>query len=158
MANVLKKLSAFVPTIEDTVGNLDALPAATTAPVVAEQAGYPSAVDSALVPNSAPHLAAASEGEPASAAQKGKTNPRSNAGQRRQDVGGFVTLRNKDGGIDGRSLNRSGRVASLALRLKPELTDAMKLAAYHEGITLGELTERMWAAYTARRQGQGGGR
>ena len=162
MANVLKKLSAFVPTMEDTVGNFEPA-AATKAPSTLSQAPVAAAPEPAVkeMSRAAPavdvDLTAVSTdlGEPDTAKPKGvKSKPRTTAG-RREQTDATVTLRTKDGGIDGRSLKRTGRYSSLAVKLTFEMTDAMKLAAYEEGITLSELTEQMWAAYLARRQSQG---
>lgn len=163
MANVLKKLSAFVPTMEDTVGNLGpaTAPAAiaenvmapASAPIVKAEAGDAAAgadADLAVVSNDTGEHEGAKQ-------QAAKPKPRSSA-PRRDQGDGLVTLRTKDGGIDGRCLKRTGRITPLSLRLTPEMADAMKIAAYQEDITLSELTEQMWSEYLARRQSQGGRR
>ena len=56
------------------------------------------------------------------------------------------------GSLDGRSLRRTGRTLQFSVKLRPELPEAMKVAAYEAGIGLGELIEDMWAAYEQRGQ------
>lgn len=141
MSNVLKKLSAFMPTIEDTVGNFEAIPAA--------QQPQPKAEPAAPVAVAQP----VQEQRGAGDAQSSPPAVR----ERRRKANEFGDrLKIKGGGIDGRSLLRTGRTALMSIKVKTDLPDAMKAVAFEEGITLGELMDDMWAAYQQRRQSRRG--
>lgn len=123
--SVLKKLSAFVPTMEDTIGNLEPAPETP-----------------------APRSIAAS---PVIAAMATPPRPRRRTAMLED------RLRTKAGGVDGRSMRRTGRTAMMSLKVRPELPEAMKASAFEDGITLGELMDEMWSAYQARRRRSGEG-
>lgn len=122
---VLKKLKAFVPTLEDTVGTLSQPP---TLPATA------------AIP--APSVASASPAE-----KRAGQGPRTRRSSLPSD-----RLHIKSGGTDGRSLRRTGRTALLSLKVHPDLPEAMKQAAFEDGITLGALMDEMWAAFEQRRK------
>lgn len=121
---VLKKLKAFVPTLEDTVGTLS----------------QPATPPAAALP-------------PPSTAGVPPTEKRAGQGPRpRRSALPQDRLHIKSGGTDGRSLRRTGRTALLSLKVHPDLPEAMKQAAFEDGITLGALMDEMWSAFEQRRK------
>jgi hypothetical protein len=122
--SVLKRLAAFVPPPDDTVGTLEAVPIPTVAPAPPPVARDAPAAD--LRPPRA-------------------SRPR--APRRRVMPATDALLQTRDGGVDGRSLRRTGRTAMLSVKVRPELPEAMKRAAYEQGLTLGALMDEMWDAW-----------
>ena len=157
MASVLKKLSAFVPTMEDTVGNLDGV-VATQAPAVESPITQHADMDEGPVGLGQPAIGEAQPTATAAGSANARLESRhpkaAKAGRRRVADSTGETQRNKDGSLDMRFLRRTGRTMQMSLKLRPDLPDAMKLAAYEEGISLGELMEQMWAAYDLQRHGR----
>lgn len=139
MNGMLKKLAMFAPGPTDTVGNLGA---GEAAPPRAAVAAPIEVVDE-------PVAERVERERPAPVRERGRARepewPRKPTGTDQ------ALLRTKGGGIDARSLRRTGRTANITLKLRPELVEEMKGMVAEEGITLGALMDEMWSAFLQKR-------
>jgi hypothetical protein len=176
---ILKKLGGFLPSVDDTIGNLHApMPAIAAVPLamaapMEHQPPAPTEAPAAAEPDPRPSAVR----EPGRDEERERSRARDYAREwghrpnhdrdwdwandrrppvrrarpRKEAIESQDVLRTKSGGVDARSLRRTGRTAMMSIKVRPELPEDMKALSYQEGITLGELMDDMWAALLQRR-------